>query len=501
MGKPAAFPDASIGGSAKQNEDLFDQVFNEKNINTILKTAVSSGVKFVPGVGALLSGLVSALWPNPEKNKNLVWDDIEKKVETVASGLIAKNNSQGMRNRTEGIYNVMMLYLNQPAGTQKKGNRFDIMLAALEENQPCYFNDESPWLNLAYFSFMGTLHLTVLREQHLFYKDIWGEEDQGASQHQRDLETTVEKYLIARNRIVRRCLEWHRDEIKEDWHKKDSGYFNTNDLNIVDPLRNVNENFHWSENNDFVGKKKYMCRIKQLRDWVDTGYRSQIETLLSPTFSWPLYHPNPPAALSKNESGANDPLGVRQGQIDQLEPGVFTIQRLMMDYPGWIGDGVRQELTYDNKSYSSHEQLYKQHGPITKVIIYAGARIDGIEAFYGGQSSAIIGRKGGSQHEALELKPGEFITGLWANDYGDCGSVSALKLQVTTEDGHVVQTTQYGQADSWKYSFDGHEGGLKGGNTKRLLWISGWDYDDWRSGWVMRLLPTFGHYEVWGPLK
>jgi hypothetical protein len=64
-----------------------------------------------------------------------------------------------------------------------------------------------------------------------------------------------------------------------------------------------------------------------------------------------------------------------------------------------------------------------------------------------------------------------------------------------------VQTTQYGQADSWKYSFDGHEGGLKGGNTKRLLWISGWDYDDWRSGWVMRLLPTFGHYEVWGPLK
>lgn len=158
-------------------------------------------------------------------------------------------------------------------------------------------------------------------------------------------------------------------------------------------------------------------------------------------------------------------------------------------------------MAYENKSYSSHEQLYKQYGPITKVIIYAGARIDGIEFFYGDQSGAPIGRKGGSQQEALELRPGEFITGLWANDYGDCGSISALKLQVTKEDGHVVKTAQYGQADAWKYSFDGHEGGIQGGHTKRLLWLSGWDYDDWRSGWIMRLLPAFGHYEVSGPLK
>jgi len=114
---------------------------------------------------------------------------------------------------------------------------------------------------------------------------------------------------------------------------------------------------------------------------------------------------------------------------------------------------------------------------------------------------ALISRKGGSQQEALELRPGEFITGLWANDYGDCGSIFALKLQVTKEDGHIVKTAQYGQADAWKYSFDGHEGSIQGGGTKRLLWLSGWDYDDWRSGWIMRLLPAFGHYEVWGPLK
>lgn len=35
-----------------------------------------------------------------------------------------------------------------------------------------------------------------------------------------------------------------------------------------------------------------------------------------------------------------------------------------------------------------------------------------------------------------------------ANDHGDSGSMSSLKLQVTREHGQVVQTTQYGQADA-----------------------------------------------------
>jgi hypothetical protein len=499
MGIPPAFPDASISGNTKQNEDLFDQIFSGNNINQVLKTAVSSSVKFVPGVGALLNGLVSALWPNPDKSKNLIWEDIEKKVEAVAAGLIEKNNSRDMRNRTEGICNVMKLYLDQPPGSAKKGNRFDNMLFSLVENQPYYFNDESPWLNLTYFAFLGTLHLTVLREQHLFYKDIWGVEDDAADQHRQNLETTVEKYLEARNKIVRKCLEWRAGEIKVVYEKKDKGYSNTTELDIVDDLRNVKERITWDDYNH-VGKRKYMCRIKQLKDWVDTGYKSQIEALLSPTFSWPLYHPDPTAALSKNEPGTTGSSGVRQGRISQSEPGVFTLQRLMMDYPGWIGDGIWPRLPDENRSYFDHEDLFKAHGPISKMIVHGGDWIDGIEVFYGGQAAALIGLKGGSRHETLELGPGELITGLWANDRGQNGSISTLKLQTTTEDGKIVQTTQFGKADTWKYSFKGHEGGLEEGHAKRLLWFSGWGDDNWRTGWVLRLLPAFGHYETWGPL-
>jgi len=127
-----------------------------------------------------------------------------------------------------------------------------------------YFDNSSPWLNLAYC--WEPFHLTVTREQHLFSKDIWDEKSQEASLHQRDFETNGTKCLNARNANVRRCLERHMDKIEPKVHEKDSGYFNTNDVNIVDPVRNISENFHWSENNDFVGKKNYMCRMKQLQN-------------------------------------------------------------------------------------------------------------------------------------------------------------------------------------------------------------------------------------------
>jgi len=63
-------------------------------------------------------------------------------------------------------------------------------------------------------------------------------------------------------------------------------------------------------------------------------------------------------------------------------------------------------------SINRPQEPIKQYGPISNVIIYAGARIDGIEVFYDDQPGALIGRKGGSQQEALELRPGEFVTGL-----------------------------------------------------------------------------------------
>jgi hypothetical protein len=47
-------------------------------------------------------------------------------------------------------------------------------------------------------------------------------------------------------------------EIEESWLKRSSGFFDeTNDLNNFDLLRNANEHFRWSDNNDSIGKKRW----------------------------------------------------------------------------------------------------------------------------------------------------------------------------------------------------------------------------------------------------
>ena len=270
---PVTFPDASIGGKSTQKENLFDIIFSAKNVNEALKSGVSAGLKLVPECGALLSGLVSALWPNPEVDKGLVWKDIESKVEGVASGLINKNNSKQMRSQTEGLYNVMEAYLRQAPGTAEKGQYFTNMMTSLLLYQPYFFNDEAPWDNLAYFVSVGTLHLTVLREQHLFYSKIYGHEDSQTTQHQQDLEEKVKKYLTARNKAVAKCIEWHKTQIAENWHKKNNGYWNTCELNYVNAARQTDQYFEWRDDH-LLGKLEYKCRSKQFEDWIHTGYRA-----------------------------------------------------------------------------------------------------------------------------------------------------------------------------------------------------------------------------------
>ncbi|KAF5723479.1 hypothetical protein FMUND_1803 [Fusarium mundagurra] len=490
MGKPE-FPDQSIGGNSAQYENLFDETFTAKRVNSALKSTTSVGVKFVPYVGSLLSGLVSALWPDV-KDKTLLWEDLESKVKAVALDLINANNSERMRDTTEGLYNVMRAYLDQASGTVEKGQYFTNLLTALAHDQPLYVNDKAPWNNLAYFASIGTLHLSVLREQTLFYNEIYGHDDPQATKHQQDLEDTVKKYLTARNKIVAKCLEYHREQIVEDWHKKNSGYWNANALHYRNHLRNVNELFQWDDM-DLLGSYKFKCRKKQFESWIDTGYRAQVEAILSPSFSWPLYLSSPQAGYA-----TENPASVDEGQV-----GNTTVRRLVMDYPGWMGDGSNNSIGQD-RAYFNHEEMYRKYGPITKIIVHGGDRLDGLEFWYGNQQTELRGHRTGSQHETLELGTGEMITGVSA--IGGSDVLRALKLSTTKGNGKTGQTIEVvGRMiniaeTGWDYTFDGHKGGLEGDETKRLLWFCGYSYGS-GGPWIYRLQPVFGHYQTWGPLQ
>ncbi|KAK6530527.1 hypothetical protein TWF694_003869 [Orbilia ellipsospora] len=500
MSSSLQFPDSSVGGNSKQIKNVFDDRASEENINAALKTTVTAGVELIPEVGALLGVLVEALWPEPAK-KGLVWEDIESKVKEVATDLINKENSQHMRKITEGLYNVMKLYIDQATANNnysEKSSYFSNIMSALSLHQPLYMSDSAPWDNLTYFASVGTLHLTVLREQALFYEKIHGHGDSQHQKHLQDLEDAIKTYLTARNTIVHKCIEWYKTQLDAHWSASGDGYYHEYQVQYKELQRKTDETFRWNDQNLF-GRKAYHCRQKQFETWANTGYRARVEAILSPSFSWPLFSRNPREGIATSNPA-------------HVEEGHFTggyVKRLMLDYPGWIGDGI-SPLMDEEKGYFDHEELFRKHGPITRVSMYWGDRIDGLRVEYGGVDAPMCGQGGGGNYILMEVHPvsGNMITMIKANEGPVDGAINSLQFGVTKQDGtefHRIQCGYKGRTvtdSGWKWSFDGHAGGLKGDSAKRLLWFRGWyRAGGSNGGFIYRLQPVFGHYRTWGPLK
>lgn len=151
---------------------IVDEPVSGININNALRVLVAAGLKFVPGVGSLLIGLVLVLWPS-DNAPGLIWEGIEGKVKAVCAELIDDNNAKNLRNHVQGLYNVLHLYLEQSDPGQKAAH-FTNLVADLALLEPEFLNDESPWLSLQYLVPLETLHLSILWSQYMLYREIYG---------------------------------------------------------------------------------------------------------------------------------------------------------------------------------------------------------------------------------------------------------------------------------------------------------------------------------------
>jgi hypothetical protein len=89
----------------------------------------------------------------------------------------------------------------------------------------------------------------------------------------------------------------------------------------------------------------------------------EIETTLSPSFLWPLYLEAPKLGfVTKN------PAYVDEGKINNN-----TVRRLIMTYPGWIGDGYYIRIGEVN-CYFNHKDMFRKYGPVTGLVRYTGRR-------------------------------------------------------------------------------------------------------------------------------
>lgn len=132
-----------------------------------------------------------------------------------------------------------------------------------------------------------------------------------------------------------------------------------------------------------------------LLDYVDIAYRDEIEWYLSLSLCWP------------NLAVENKHDWVAYTQTPYMDTRI-------------AGHGAYP------MSHFNDREFFLQHGPITKVEIHAWDGVDGIEVWYGGQSSGLRGKRGGTVR-TLDVGPGENIVCV----SGHIGTVvDTIKFQV-----------------------------------------------------------------------
>jgi len=354
------------------------------NVNKLLQVAVSQGLSVIPTVGSLLGGLVRALWPDQRK-PSLQWDEIDRNVRTIVQGLLDDDKVRDLRRRIDSLHDLIRTYEQTPNGIRQKGERLTFILSWFTVIRRDFTENGTPWRTLQFFVPMATLHLGFLREQLLHWDQIYPKEPADVHRLRRELEEAIDIYTAAANMIREKCLEWRMDERIEVTKPKDKSWHllgSTRHNFVRDLEAGFSHEVVWG--GPAIGPDKgyshdleaerYIC---DLRDAAGAVYRQQIDDILAPSLQWP--------------------------QFSQMEIYAHIKRNIMAGTTGPMGCGISYGMNHFND-----REFAEKHGRITKVVINAWARVDGLEIWYGGVSSGHRGGYGGTQR-VLEVGEGESI--------------------------------------------------------------------------------------------
>ncbi|SMR45436.1 unnamed protein product [Zymoseptoria tritici ST99CH_3D1] len=346
------------------------------DINDLLKGAVCEGLSMVPTAGAILSKALGILWPDTA-NPTLKWTDIEAGVKSLAQGLIEEHDAKDLKLRTEGLMNLLQTYRDTSYGTDQKKAFLNSLLSWFDTNKAWYCKNEEPWLTMQCFVQMATMHLSVLREQAFYWDKVYGSADPhvDAEKHKQKLRNAIAEYTSRIDKIRARCTEWRMSKVsRTDWASQGHNAFNQyKTCKVNDSFSGFDQEYSDNDETYHQAERDF----QNLRDYVDITYRGQLENYLSLSLIWPNFAAEQHANLA-------------------------TIGRTVFMESGIAGSGAAMMQHFNDREF------HEQHGPITRIDIHAWDGVDGIEVWYGGQSSGLRGKKGGSVR-TIELGPGHSI--------------------------------------------------------------------------------------------
>jgi len=333
----------------------------------------------VPEIGGGLSALMGLFWPADDTGER-VWNQMRRYVNDLVRELIAQEQLDQLAKQLEGLRLQLASYNKEKFGSQIKGGTFTTLLGLFNAAEPFFFDAREPQRRLPFFVALGTMRLAALRELYMSYADIYLEADKNAAQHLTDLKDKIKKFTDAATLSRERALEWRLGKVSVI-------HTETTSWGVVGPSTNHHwsahdayDGFHreWSYNTltggttnaEALARKAHVDRQAEVR----SQFSAELDRFLSPARLWRYLDPT--VTEKPKEITAELQTGPHGGQ-------------------------GHTEFADDPKGK-----------PITRIVVHAGARVDGIEVFYGGVSGGLHGWRGGSTH-TLDLEPGETIIGVW----------------------------------------------------------------------------------------
>jgi hypothetical protein len=360
-----------------------------------LKDLVAGIAGNVPEVGSALKGLVSFLWPSGQLT---IFAQMRSYVEALMRELIAQERVIDLDKRLTGIYNNLDAYQSS-VGTQK-GQWFTAVLANLNEAEPYFLDKRNPEKTMPYFVALGTVMLTLLREQVLFYEKIYGEPDQMRAEHLSLLQDKLTNYLTASQISRSRAMYWRMSKIS-------LAHSTRTTVGIVGPV---------------------VIHIYTASDAL-TGWTARYE-----------YNPLLSGTSDAEERASREMLDHKQLIQDQfgIELDAFLSTSYLWKYlnPVETAQPTRKKVLFETGPYAGHRYnafADVPRGTITRIKVHGGNRLDGVELFYDGVSGGLHGWVGGVTHADATMEAGEVIVAA----YGTHGDVMH-SLWFETNRGRVI---------------------------------------------------------------
>lgn len=349
------------------------------------RTGVISALCLIPKAGSALSKLVTALWPDPERDSQKVFKSIEANVRALAEELINKHNTDQLRKQTDGLHRLLVNYTQADPKSEEKTHNFSHLYNSLDQSQPYYLDISTPWINLPYFVTMGTLWLAVLKEELEQYENIYKPPNRNYNQNLKKLRSEIRKFETAAASIREECMRWRLNKIKVVNSKEGFGLVRTHVSTVHDDgepgwfgrfvdspsVQGNPYNAHYDVTAACQRRKHYISHI----------YGAKLDDHLLPCSRWAAFDPTVTIPITAST----------------VSP-VTTY-----DQPIGLGRCSSPMSMFDDCSFSG------SRGPITRIVVHAGTRVDAIEVFYGNESSGIHGKVGGTAYD-YRLSADEHIT-------------------------------------------------------------------------------------------